>query len=65
MYYDVYKIKLDSNSFMNTHTHAAIYIEKNNSITTTTVNQEPNKKYPITNIFINAFKGLEEVVATN
>ena len=67
LYYEVYKRKLQNDNFINPPTHAAIYIVNNNSTTTTTttVAQEPNKKSPIQNICINAFKGLYEVVATN
>ena len=42
-----------------------MYIGNNNSITTTAITQEPNKISPIQNIFVNDFKGLEELVATN
>ena len=64
-YYEVYKRKLQSDNFINPPTHAAMYIANNNSTTTTTVTQETNKKSPIKYIFIDTFKGLEEVVATS
>ena len=64
-YYEAYKIKLQSNNFINPPTHASMYIGNNNFTTKTTVTQETNNVSPIKIIFINDFKGLEEVVATN
>ena len=64
-YYEVYTRELQSDNFINTPSHAAMYLGNEKAFTTTTQQIKPNKKSPIKTIFINAFKILEEVVTTN
>ena len=64
-YCEAFMRNLQSDNFTHPPTHTAIYLGKSKSFTTSSKQTLPRSKYSIKNTFINTFKGLENVVATN